>query len=160
MKARECLVANIAVFRSLRKLLNVRRLCSFWAKVVILLDAICGILPRNMRHIGVQYASYYPAICVISGTNMPSMTSKEMAFAAPKHLFRLQKVSFRDFSSCRMPKKVDDVLSKYFTLFFFFRGLLLISYLSFHELENWRIILQSHSRQSRRLRQTIPKTHF
>ena len=112
MKARECLVANIAVFRSLRKLLNVRRLCSFWAKVVILLDAICGILPRNMRHIGVQYASYYPAICVISGTNMPSMTSKEMAFAAPKHLFRLQKVSFRDFSSCRMPKKVDGVLSK------------------------------------------------
>ena len=112
LKARECLVANIAVFRSLRKWLNVRRLCSFWAKVVILLDAICGILPRNMRHITLQYASYYPAICVISGTNMPSMTSKEMAFAAPKHLFRLQKVSFRDFSSCRMPKNVDDVLSK------------------------------------------------
>ena len=112
MQARECLSANTAEFRSLRKRLNVRWLCSFWAKVVISLDAICGILPRNMRHIGVQYASYYPAICVILGTNMPSMTSKEMVFAAPKHLFRLQKVSFRDFFSCRMPKNVDDVLSK------------------------------------------------
>ena len=112
LQARECLVANIAVFRSLRKQLNARRLYYFRVKRMFPLDAICVILARNMRHITLQYASYYPAICVISGTNMPSMTSKEMAFAAPKHLFLLQKVYFHDFFSCRMTKNVDGVLSK------------------------------------------------
>ena len=63
LQARECLVANIAVFCSLRKRLNARRLYYFRVKRMFPLDAICVILARNMRHITLQYASYQAPIC-------------------------------------------------------------------------------------------------
>ena len=74
------------------------------------LDVKCVILGRNMRHIGVQSAAYYPAICGILDTNMPQIASKEIICKAATGHFRLPEAAFSVFPACRMPKKVDGVL--------------------------------------------------
>ena len=125
--------------------------CFHWMQYASFWLAICVILPCNMRHITLQYASYQAPICHL--------------WHPKRWLLRLRSI----FSGCRKCLFTTFSLVEWRKMLmsfcqnnshFFFRVLLLISYLSFHELENWRIILQSHSRQSRRLRQTIPKTHF
>ena len=76
------------------------------------LDVKCGILVSNLRHIGVQSASYCPAICGKLGTNMPQIASKEMGGEAAMGCFWSRKEYFSVISRCRMPKKVDGVLSR------------------------------------------------
>ena len=106
------LTANIAVFRVLRKRMIFNVLCANSIVGEFSLDVKCGILVCNLRHIGVQYMAYCPAICVKSGTNMPQIASKETVCEAAMGCFRLPKVCFSVVSRCRMPKKVDGVLSR------------------------------------------------
>ena len=114
-RPRRGLVVNIAVFRCLRKELIFKPLYAGGIVKAISLDAICVILVCNMRHFGSQYASYYPAICGKLSTNMPSITSKEMICEATMRYFWMPEAPFSVFSACRMPKKVDGVLSRKFT---------------------------------------------
>ena len=91
--------------------------------------AICVILVCNMRHITLQYASYQAPICHL--------------WHPKRWLLRLRSI----FSGCRkclfatFPlvecRKMLIMFCQNNSHFIFFRGLLLISYFSYHELENY-----------------------
>ena len=69
-----------------------------------------------MRHIGLQYASFYLAICVMLPRNVTHIRVQYAADYIQNDDVRVSKglfqVTKKPFSPCRMPKKVEGVLSK------------------------------------------------
>ena len=103
-RAGKGLAANIAVFCVLYKRMIFNVLCANSIVGEFSLDVKCGILGCNLRHIGVQSASYCLAICGKLGTNMPQIASKETVCEAAMGRFWSRKEHFSLISRCRMPK--------------------------------------------------------
>ena len=57
-----------------------------------------------------KYASYWPPICRMLGTNMRQINAKKVVLELPKSKKCSGKGSFLVVALCRMPKNVDGVL--------------------------------------------------